>query len=54
MLLGRSFSSKDRVGKLQKPQKRSFREHIKQMMVDSVGSPQLDPYVETERDAARN
>jgi len=41
MLLGRSFNSKDRVGKLQKPQKRSFRDHVKQLMVDSMGSPQL-------------
>jgi len=41
MLLGRSFNSKDRVGKLQKPQKRSFRDHVKQMMVDSMGSPKL-------------
>jgi len=42
MLLGRSFNHKDRVGKLHKPQKRSFRENIKQMMVDSLGSPQPD------------
>jgi len=41
-MFGRSFNSKDRVGKLQKPQKRSFREHVKQMMADSLGSPPLD------------
>jgi hypothetical protein len=41
-MLGRSFISKDRVGKLQKPQKRSFRENIKQMMADSLSSPPLD------------
>jgi hypothetical protein len=45
MLLGRSFNSKDRVGKLQKPLKRSFRDHVKQMMVDSMGSPKLASYV---------
>jgi len=42
-MLGRSFISKDRVGKLQKPQKRSFRTRVKQMVVDGLGSPQLDP-----------
>jgi len=41
-MFGRSFTSKDRVGKLQKPQKRSFRDHVKQMMADSLGSPPLD------------
>jgi len=41
-MLGRSFISKDRVGKLQKPQKRSFRDHVKRMMADSLGSPPLD------------
>jgi hypothetical protein len=43
-MLGRSFLGKDRVGKLQKPQKRSFREHVKQKMVDSLGSPPLASY----------
>jgi hypothetical protein len=39
MMLKRSFGQKDRVGKLVKPQKRSFREHIKQKMFDSVDNP---------------
>jgi len=38
-MLKRSFGSKDRVGKLVKPQKRSFRDHIKQKMFESVDSP---------------
>jgi len=42
-MFGRSFSREGRVGKLQKPQKRSFRDNVKQLMVDSMGSPQLDP-----------
>lgn len=37
----RSFSSKDRVGKVAKPQKRSFRENVnvKQRMLDTMDSP---------------
>jgi len=35
-MLKRSFGSRDRVGKLYKPQKRSFREHVKQKMAESV------------------
>jgi hypothetical protein len=38
-MLKRSFGSKDRVGKLVKPQKRSFRDHVKQKMFESVDSP---------------
>jgi len=39
-MLKRSFGSKDRVGKLTKPPKRSFfRDHIKQKMVDSLDGP---------------
>jgi hypothetical protein len=38
-MLKRSFGSKDRVGKLVKPQKRSFRDHIKQKMVESLDGP---------------
>jgi hypothetical protein len=37
-MLKRSFGSKDRVGKLVKPQKRSLRDHIKQKMVESLDS----------------
>lgn len=37
----RSFSSKDRVGKIAKPQKRSFRENanVKQRMLETMDSP---------------
>jgi len=37
-MLKRSFASKDRVGKLTKLPKMSFRDHIKQKMFESVGS----------------
>lgn len=36
MMLKRSFGNKDRVGKLVKPQRRSFRDHIKQKMIESI------------------
>jgi len=35
----RSFASKDRAGKITKPAKRSFREEVKQKMLDKVDSP---------------
>jgi hypothetical protein len=38
-MLKRSFGSKDRVGKLVKPQKRSFRDQVKQKMFESLDSP---------------
>jgi len=41
-MLGRSFGSKDRVGKLTKLPKRSFRDHIKQKMFESVDSRSPD------------
>jgi hypothetical protein len=39
MMFKRSFASKDRVGKLTKPSKRSFREDIKQKMAESLDGP---------------
>jgi len=39
MMFKRSFASKDRVGKLTKPSKKSIREGIKQKMADSLESP---------------
>jgi len=38
----RSFAQKDRVGKLTKPLKRSFRENVKQKMVASLDNPMQD------------
>jgi hypothetical protein len=35
----RSFASKDRAGKITKPAKRSFREEVKQKMLEKVDSP---------------
>jgi hypothetical protein len=35
----RSFASKDRAGKITKPVKRSFREEVKQKMLEKVDSP---------------
>jgi len=35
----RSFASKDRAGKISKPAKRSFREEVKQKMLEKVDSP---------------
>jgi hypothetical protein len=54
-MLKRSFGSKDRVGKLTKPPKKSFRDHIKQKMFESVdgqqpvegGSPNLTSAIVT-------
>lgn len=41
MMFKRSFASKDRVGKLTKPSKRSFRESTKQKLAESLDSPML-------------
>lgn len=38
----RSFNQKDRVGKLTKPSKRSFRENVKQKLVESLDKPMQD------------
>jgi len=38
----RSFAQKDRVGKLTKPSKRSFRENVKQKLAESVDKPMQD------------
>jgi hypothetical protein len=41
-MLKRSFGSKDRVGKLTKLPKKSFREHVKQKLVESLEGQVLD------------
>jgi hypothetical protein len=38
----RSFAQKDRVGKLTKPNKRSFRDNVKQKLADIADSPMQD------------
>jgi len=38
----RSFASKDRVGKVTKPAKRSFNENLKQKMLEKMDSPMAE------------
>jgi len=38
----RSFASKDRAGKISKPSKRSFREEVKQKMLEKLDSPKSE------------
>lgn len=41
----RSFPSKDRVGKAVKPSKKTYREHAKVKMQESLDSPPVGRYV---------
>jgi hypothetical protein len=38
----RSFASKDRVGKVTKPAKRSFNDNLKQKMLEKMDSPMVE------------
>jgi hypothetical protein len=43
----RSFASKDRAGKMTKPSKRSFRDDVKQKMLERLDSPKSERCVES-------